>query len=156
MMSKKLQARIKELEDSWKRALADYQNLEKRIVQEKEKFARFANSEFILKILPAIDDLEKAEKHLKDEGLSLALGNLKQGLQDAGLEKIEVKGRKFDPKEMECVEVGQGKEERVIEEIRSGYKLYDRVLRPAQVKVGKQKIDKREKLKEELLRGDYV
>lgn len=141
-MSKKFQARIKELEDLWKRALADYQNLEKRVAKEKEEFAKFANSELILKILPAIDDLEKAERHLEDEGLSLALENLRQGLKETGLEKIELEGKRFDPLEMECVEVSQGGEGKVLEEIRAGYKLNGKVLRPAQVKVGKQKINK--------------
>lgn len=136
---KKKDLEIKRLENLWKRALADYQNLEKRINFEKEDFVKFANSQLILKILPSLDSLEKAEKHLKDQGLNLALKQLKEGLVQEGLEKIQTQGKDFDPEEMECVEVGQGKEGKVLDEIRAGYKLGDRVLRVAQVRVGKEK-----------------
>lgn len=135
---KKKDLEIKRLENLWKRALADYQNLEKRTSVEKEDFVKFANSQLILKILPSLDSLEKAEKHLKDEGLSLALKQLKEGLIQEGLEKIQTQGKDFNPDFMECVEVGQGKEGKVLDEIRPGYKLGNRVLRVAQVKVGKE------------------
>ncbi len=134
---KKKDSEIKRLENLWKRALADYQNLEKRTAEEKKDFVKFANSQLILKILPAIDSLEKAEKHLKDEGLSLALKQLKEGLIQEGLEKIQTQGKDFDPEEMECVEVCPGEEGKVLDEIRPGYKLGDRVLRVAQVRVAK-------------------
>lgn len=136
---KKKDLEIKRLENLWKRALADYQNLEKRINFEKEDFVKFANSQLILKILPSLDSLEKAEKHLKDQGLNLALKQLKEGLVQEGLEKIQTQGKDFDPEEMECVEVGQGEEGKVLDEIRAGYKLGGRVLRVAQVRVGKEK-----------------
>lgn len=136
---KKKDLKIKRLENLWKRALADYQNLEKRTAGEREDFVKFANSQLILKILPAIDSLERAEKHLKNEGLSLAVKQLREGLASEGLEKIQTKGRNFDPEEMECVEVGQGKEGKVLDEIRAGYKLGNRVLKVAQVRVGKKK-----------------
>jgi len=155
---KELEEKIKELEGFWKRALADYQNLEKRVEGEREDFVKFANSQLILKILPAIDSLEKAEDYLNDEGLALAVRQLKDALFSAGLERIEVKGRDFNPEEMECVEVGEGEEGKVLEEVRAGYKFGGRVLRVAQVKVGKRKIDKKseEKAKKELQKGDYL
>jgi molecular chaperone GrpE len=134
---KKLKEEIADLTNKWKRALADYQNLEKRVSLEKEDFVRFANADLILKILPALDNLERAEEHLKDEGLGLALKQLRQALTEAGLEKIEVTGKEFDPEIMECCELVQGEEEKIIEETRSGYKLNDKLLRCAQVKVGK-------------------
>ncbi|MFZ5365745.1 MAG: nucleotide exchange factor GrpE [Patescibacteria group bacterium] len=149
---------IEDLTNRWKRALADYQNLEKRIDLEKEDFVEFANSQLILKILPAIDSLEKAEKHLKDQGLSLALKQLKEGLTQEGLEKIQTQGKDFNPEEMECIDVCQGEEGKVLDEIRSGYKLGNRVLRVAQVKVGKEKIDEKVKelAREQLTKGDYM
>jgi len=145
---KKKDAQVKKLEDLWKRALADYQNLEKRIALEKEEFVKFANRNLILRILPAIDSLEKAEEYLKDEGLSLALRQLKEGLFFEGLEKIEVKGKDFNPEEMECVAVGEGEEGKVLEEIRAGYRLNGKVLRAAQVKVGKKATKKEDKIDE--------
>lgn len=155
---KKLKLEVKRIEDLWKRALADYQNLEKRIEAEKEEFVKFANNQLILKILPSLDSLEEAEEHLKDEGLILAIKQLKDALVSEGLEKIQVKGGDFNPEFMECVDVGQGEEGKVLDEIRSGYKLGGRVLRVAQVKVGKEKIDKKveNRIKEELQRGDYL
>lgn len=137
---KKQANEIKRLTDLWKRALADYQNLEKRINLEKEEFVKFANSELILKILPGLDSLEKAEEHLKDEGLSLAVKQIKDGLASCGLEEIQAKGLDFNPKEMEGVGLGEGEEGKVLDAVRAGYKLEGRVLRPARVIVaGKKK-----------------
>ena len=58
-----LKKEITELDNKWKRALADYQNLERRTGEEKKDFAQYANSELILKILPGLDSLEKAQEH---------------------------------------------------------------------------------------------
>ena len=129
-------------EEEWKgkylRALADYQNLEKRITAVRSEETKLAHKNIILKILPAIDALEKAERHLSDQGLSLAIKMLKDVLKGEQVEKIEVIGKKFDPYFMECVEIkGDGKDEIVSEEIRPGYKIFDQVLRVAKVKVGK-------------------
>lgn len=66
-----VQAEIDELTNRWKRALADYENLEKRINAEKNDFVKFANASLLLKILPALDTLIIAQKHLGDEGLGL-------------------------------------------------------------------------------------
>jgi len=141
-MTKDKQGNKKQLEEltkKWHRALADYQNLEKRAGLEKEEFAKFANAQLILKILPGLDSLEKAGKHLKDEGLKLALKQLNDELGGEGLEKIETLGQDFDPETMECLEVTEGEEGKVLDEIRPGYKLNKRVLRVAQVRVGKNK-----------------
>jgi len=142
---KKTSAEISDLTDKWKRALADYQNLEKRIEGERRDFVRFAGSGLILKILPALDSLERAEVHLKDEGLSLAVKQLKDVLESEGLERIKTLGEDFDPSEMECIEVAAGKEGKVVREVRAGYKLNDKILRCAQVVVAKkQKGEKNE------------
>ena len=129
---------LEELTKKWQRALADYQNLEKRTGLEKEEFAKFANSQLILKLLPGLDSLEKAGQHLKDEGLKLALKQLTDELASSGLEKIQTLGQDFDPEIMECLEVAEGEEGKVLDEIRPGYKLNNRVLRVAQVRVGKE------------------
>jgi molecular chaperone GrpE len=134
----------KKYEDLYKRALADYQNLEKRIGGEKEEFVKFANAELILQILPGLDSLEKAEKHLQDEGLSLAVKQLKDGLAKVGLEEISVLGLEYNPETMECLATGEGEENKVIEELRKGYLLNGKILRPALVRVGKKKEDKKQ------------
>jgi molecular chaperone GrpE len=155
----RIKAQIEDLTNKWKRALADYQNLEKRVKSEKEEFGNYANRELILKLLPVLDTFEKLEEHLKDEGLALALRQFRDILTQEGLEKIEVLGKEFNPQEMECVEVEEGKEEnRVTEEVRAGYRLKGKVLRVAQVAVGKRKIEEKaeELAKEQLAKGDYM
>lgn len=137
----KIQTELEDLTKRWKRALADYQNLEKRVETGQQEFVRFANAGLVLKILPALDTLKKAEKHLQDEGLRLAIKQLRDGLEEEGLKRIEVLGRDFDPNLMECVGVEEGEENKVLEETRTGYWLNEKLLRPAQVKVGKQQKD---------------
>lgn len=137
--SQKRQEEIQDLENKWKRALADYQNLEKRIQGEKEDFVRFANALLIEKLLSALDHLEKAEEHLKDQGLTVALQQLRSVLKSAGVEEIKALGEQFNPEKMECGERVEGEENKVIEIINKGYYLNQKVLRPAKVKVGQKK-----------------
>ena len=68
---KDLEVKIVELENNWKRALADYQNLQKRTAEEKLSFVSFANSNVIRKLLPILDNLEMVQKHINDEGISM-------------------------------------------------------------------------------------
>lgn len=137
-MAGKKDKQIEELTNNWKRALADYQNLEKRMSQEKKEWGKFATGDLILKLLPVLDNLEKAARHLKNTGLNLALKQFLDVLRNEGLEPLEVVGKEFNPQEMECLEVVAGDEEnKVAEEVRRGYKLEGKVLRVAQVKVTK-------------------
>jgi molecular chaperone GrpE len=131
-----LEKKLVEAEDKWKRALADYHNLEKRIVKEKESFVKFSNAQLWGKLLPIIDDLDLAEKHLKDQGLSLTLNKLKEVLKSESVLEIEMQGKDFDPHLMEAVEMVEGPENKVIEVLSKGYLLGEKVLRPAKVKVG--------------------
>lgn len=132
-----LQKRIEELEHQLKRALADYQNLEKRVQQERGEWIRSANKDLILRLLPALDTLLLAGKHVVDQGLALSIQQFLDALKEEGVACVETEGKDFDPLLMECVETQQGEENRVIEEVRAGYTLHGRVIRPAQVKVGK-------------------
>ncbi|MCL4382380.1 MAG: nucleotide exchange factor GrpE [Patescibacteria group bacterium] len=137
-----LQTQLKEVTENWKRALADYQNLEKRSQNEKEEFARFANRELIFKILPILDTFEQLEKHLDDSGLHLAIKQLRDLLKSEGLEKIEVLGKDYHPEEMEGIEIVPGDEDnKVMEETRTGYRFKGKILRAAQVKVSKKTIN---------------
>ena len=133
---------LKEEIETWKnkylRALADYQNLERRISENRLEERSLAAGQFILKFLPVLDDLSKAEKDLKNEGLKLILKKAEDTLKSEGVEKIEVEGKFFDPQSMECVDVASGEtENKVVSEVRSGYRQSDKILRAAQVSVGK-------------------
>jgi molecular chaperone GrpE len=133
-----LKAELNEYNNRWKRALADYQNLEKREREEKISFIKYAAKNFIFKLLPVVDTLESLHKHLKDQGLELALKELHKILKDEGVEKIEVKNKDFDINLMEAVSVVDGKEDnKVIEEVRPGYLMHGSVLRAARVVVSK-------------------
>lgn len=153
-----LEKKVDEIENKYKRALADYQNLEKRSADEKREFVRIANKNLLLRFLPVLDTLLLAEKHIKDQGLSISVGQFLDALKQEGVTKVETVGKNFNPELMECVETEEGEEGLVLEEVRSGHTLYDSVLRPAMVKVGKKKTGKKEeeKSKEELRKEDYV
>ncbi|MBI3955378.1 nucleotide exchange factor GrpE [Candidatus Gottesmanbacteria bacterium] len=120
------------------RALADYQNLEKRVKEARADEVKYASGNVILKILSVLDILEKVVLTNSDQGLSLALKQFYEFLSGENVQKIEVLGHEFDPRVMECVEVVEGeKDNMVVEELRAGYKMYDKVIRTARVKVSK-------------------
>lgn len=132
-----LKKKNEELENHLKRTLADYQNFEKRIKEERQELIRSANRGLILRLLPALDALMLAQKHTNDEGLKLSIQQLSDILEKEGVKKIETFKKNFDPKYMECVQTIDGEEGKVIEELKAGYMLNDNVLRVAQVLVGK-------------------
>jgi molecular chaperone GrpE len=134
----------KELEDyksKYLRALADYQNLEKRVTQEKEEVRKYANSLLILDLLPFLDHLDKAEIFIQDPGLKMIKNNFFSLLKRWGLEEIEILNKDFDPLLAEAVELVEGKKDNVVAEVvRKGYLYQGKVLRIAQVKVSKKTI----------------
>lgn len=132
-----LKNKVDGLENKWRRALADYDNLEKRIVQEKEELTKFFNAGLIEKILVIVDDLQRATKYIKDKGLNMILNKLKSILTSEGLEELSTEGSLFDPVTMDCVDLVKGADNIVVEEVQKGYLFKGRILRPAKVKVGK-------------------
>jgi len=136
---KDYEEKLADLEERLKRALADYQNLEKRFAKESEKIIRFANAALLTRLLEPKDNLERAAQNLQDDGLNLVLDQLEEILSDEEVKKIKAEGKKFDPELMEVEEAVEGKKDKVIEVIQRGYKLRNRILRPAKVKVGKGK-----------------
>lgn len=128
--------KVQELENQVKRTLADYQNLEKRVADEKGEWVKIANKDLLLKLLPILDTLNLAQKHIQDEGLNLSVKQFLDVLESVGVKKIDTQNQTFDPSTMEVVQkTGDG--EKIVEEIRAGYTLFEKVLRPAQVIVGK-------------------
>ena len=96
--------------------------------------------EFITKLLSVFDDLETAERELKNEGLSLTMRKLRDVLRVENVEKIQVLGKKFDPSFMECVEAVEDKRsDYVVREVKPGYTIFDKIIRVAQVIVGKKR-----------------
>lgn len=156
-----LEEKIADLENKWKRALADYDNLQKRVEKEKSEFIKYAGARILEKFLEIYDDLRVCESHLKDKGLSLICARFEEALRSEGLKRISALGETFDPQKMEAIEVVEGPEDKVVEVVRDGWEMEGKVIRPAKVKVGggkraKEKIEKAKKLEEEKLRGNYV
>jgi molecular chaperone GrpE len=128
----------------WQRAQADFINYRNRSEWEKADLVKYAKGELIMKLLPALDDMERAlaaipprQKNLGwVEGVRLIERKLRATLEAEGLEPIKALGEPFDPHLHEAVMAGKGKEGAVVGEIEKGYQLNDRVLRPSKVVVG--------------------
>lgn len=135
---KELQDKVESLDNSWKRALADYNNLEKRTAEEKEHFLTLVKIQVMEGFLPFFDNLEKIQEHSKDEGLKLTLKDLQKVLKNIGVEEIEAEGKDFDHNTMEAIEVQKGEKNKVLKIIQKGYLLNGILLRPAKVAVGQQ------------------
>lgn len=138
-----LQKQLEELKAKYLRALADYQNLEKRNFGEKQEIRRYAIQDFVQRLLAIVDTFENAQINLKDQGLALGLKELEALFTEYGIVKIEALGKEFNPHEMECLEVvdlpaqAGGEENKVLEVTQTGYKMHEKVIRPAKVKAGK-------------------
>ncbi|MFH1841132.1 MAG: nucleotide exchange factor GrpE [Candidatus Shapirobacteria bacterium] len=132
-----IEAKIAELEGKWRRALADYANLEKRIVREREEWGRLVNAGLVKRLLEVVDELELALQHQPGEGVNLTKEKLVKVLQEEGCEEIKAgKGVEFDVAKMEAVEAVPGKKNKVVEVVQKGYTISGKVLRPVTVKVG--------------------
>ncbi len=148
---KKIEEEKNDLENRLKRALADYQNLNKNVVSEKAEFARFALEGFFLELLPVYENLKMAISTLNEndvknpwvEGIKYVIKQFQDIFKSNGLEEIETIGQKFDYNLMEAVE-GQG--EIVEKEIRKGYKLKGKVIIPAKVVLEKTESEEENKI----------
>jgi|SRR3989344_4279085 len=133
-----LKQQAEEFKNKYLRVLADYQNLEKRIDQERFELMKMGNKNLLIKIIPFLDNLEKAEVFVKDQGLKISKDHFMQILKEVGLEEIDLLGKDFDPIFAEAIDIIPGKEDnKVVEVLRKGYKLGDKIIRVAQVKVSK-------------------
>ena len=129
---------------NWQRSQADFINYKRRSEQEKEEIGKFATSILMLSLLPIVDDLERAfdsiPPHLAQltwvDGIRLIERKLQASLEAQGLSPIKAIGEPFDPNLHEATLYRKGEEGIVIEELQKGYKLHDKVIRPAMVVVG--------------------
>lgn len=130
---------------NWQRSQADLENFVKRAEQEKSETLDCANRMLVLDLLPILDDFERAFASLPveldeqnwTEGIKLIYNKVKALLGTQGLAEIKAKGECFDPYWHEAAGQLEGEEGMVVEEIRKGYKLRDKLLRPSMVMVGK-------------------
>lgn len=136
----KLKKEAEDYKTKYLRAIADYQNFENRVRENNQQLLLTANSGLVLKLLPFLDSLDKAEIFVKDQGLKIIKDQFHKALQEAGLEEIEVLNKEYDPYTAEVVEICEGEKDNVVVEVlRRGYMFHGKVLRVAQVKVTKKK-----------------
>jgi len=143
-----LESAVAEAKDRYLRSAADFENYKKRARQQQLETIQHASSELIGRLLPALDDLHKALDHKPvgvDEswvkGLELSVRKLEEALGAHGLEAIHSVGEPFDPKLHEAIgyeESAEHPEDTVTSELRRGYRIRDRVVRPALVKLARQ------------------
>lgn len=146
---KELEDQCADIKDQMLRHQAELENYKKRLIREKEDAVLFANTKLISDLLEFMDNLERAISAAKSggdiksltEGITLVQSQLLTTLdKNWGLKAIETVGKDFNPDEHEaCMAVVDEslKTETVLEEFQTGYKLHDRVIRPAKVKIGK-------------------
>ena len=142
--------------ESWDRLLrttADFDNFKKRAAREKQEAIKYANESLMQKLVPVLDSLDMALTAAQtpgaesgqslQAGVNMVLQQLKSALAEAGLEEVNALGQPFDPNfhealaQQETPEVPEGQ---VVHQHRKGYKLRDRLLRPASVVVAKQPV----------------
>ena len=140
---KTLEEKILELEKEKQYSTAEIVNLRQRYARERNTLVKFSSMNLASKILPVLDNLEKAisiennESEKFIEGVNMTLKSLRSTLENEGVQKIEARDKLFDPSFMEAIAViptPEGKEPgSVVEIVEEGYMFHDRVLRPVKV-----------------------
>ena len=137
---------IDELNTRVLRLTADYDNYRKRAQREKEDVRQFANQGLLEKLLPVLDNFEMAITAVKEadpsikDGVQMIYDQLFAVLKDSGMEPIDAMGEPFDPNLHEALsqeETSDANEGAVVQQVQRGYKLNDRLVRPARVVVAK-------------------
>jgi molecular chaperone GrpE len=142
-----LSSQLEEANARYVRLAADFDNYKKRARQEQADTMRFAAATVAERLLPVVDDAERALEHVPDgvdenwlKGVRLTFQKLQEVLAAVGVERVESVGSPFDPKLHEAVgsdETSEHPEDTVTTELRPGYRMHDRILRPALVKVAR-------------------
>lgn len=141
-------ARADENLDGWQRTLADFANYKKRVDRERETVYQEAYAKMVLRYLEILDDLDRALQNRPTqgegaswaEGIALIARKLHGFLQSEGVESIEAEGQMFDPNLHEALTQEESEEHesgQVIGVVQEGYRLGNRVIRPARVRVAR-------------------
>ena len=141
----KLRAERDSLVDRLARLQAEFENARKRAVREQQEYRDFALSDAIKTLLPVVDSFDlalrtSAEKSEFRNGVELINKQLHDALGKLGLKEIPAKGEPFDPRfheAIEMVDTNAVEDQYIIDELQRGYKLKDRLVRPAMVRVAR-------------------
>lgn len=142
------------LRDSYVRTLAEFENFRKRAARERQEAVQYANQGLLERLVPALDNLDMALSAVNSAqgasveslktGVEMVLGQLRGILREAGLEEISAHGQPFDPTWHEAVsqqETAEVPDGHVVQQLRKGYRLQQRLLRPATVVVARKPQD---------------
>ncbi len=149
---------VVDYKDKWLRAVAEYDNLKKRVEREKTETVKYSTQFLIVELFPIMDSFDSAISSIENskdkesflKGLRMLQSEFHRVLEVNGLKKIKSVGEKFDPNRCEASEevyTDKFPAGVIVEEIRGGYTLNDRLLRPALVKVSKGKEDSKDEEK---------
>ena len=134
-----------DLEEKYLRALAELENFRKKVERDKQDFAKLANENALVALLPILDNFKRASEHLpadlKDDEWAKGIAGIEkqfeQTLASLGLRRIEVKaGDVGDARRCEAIATGDGESGKILEVLEEGYELNGKVLRATKVKVG--------------------
>jgi molecular chaperone GrpE len=148
-----LQTRAAKAADTWERLVrttADFENFKKRAARERQDAARYANESLVQKLIPVLDNFDMAlgaaqanagnSLEALQAGIAMIQQQFKSALADAGVIEVDATGQPFDPHQHEAVsqqESAEVPEGHVLQQLRKGYKLRERLLRPATVIVAR-------------------
>jgi molecular chaperone GrpE len=144
----RLQAERDALFDRLARQQAEFENLRKRSAKEQQEFREYAASDVVKQLIPILDSFDLALKSQSAnegdlrKGLELIRKQMDELLAKLGVQAIPAKGQPFDPRFHEAIEMVESsdvKDNHVLDELQRGYKMKDRLLRPAMVRVAKNK-----------------
>jgi len=138
-----LRGALAELDGRYRRLAADFENFRRRSVQEAQDRTRYGAEQLALALLPVLDNLQRAQAHAPEgdpllDGLRLVTRQFEDALHSAGVTPIDAEGQPFDPALHEAIggeESAEVEHDTVLDVLQPGYRLHDRVLRPALVRV---------------------
>lgn len=142
------EAKYEDLNNKYLRLAADFDNFRKRTIQEKEDLSKYAAAEVLKKLTVVLDTFDRASEHLKDidncqtvkESYEVAIKQFVETLKKCGMEEIEAQGKVFNPNEHEAitqVPTNDFEPDTIAFVAQKGYKMGDRIIRPALVGVAK-------------------
>lgn len=144
-----LESQITEQKDKFLRLFAEFDNYKKRMAREKLEYMSMAGKDVIIDMISVKDDFERAIKSFENtedlsavkEGITLIYDKLNKSIEKKGVKKIEAIGQPFDVEKHEAITeipvIDEAQKGTVIDEIESGYTMYEKVIRFAKVVVGK-------------------
>lgn len=151
--NKELAEQLTDFKSKYLAALADSENMRKRLQKEKQEFMEFAKRDLLRDILLPIDQFETALRHaanMSDDvknwaiGFQMILSQIEEILEQNKVTSFETKGKKFDPtlhEVIEIIETDDAEDNEILEQCAKGYMIGQSLLRPAKVKIAKNKVE---------------